>query len=207
MRGEMHIIFFVEELSMEKALNHLLPKLLQGDVEYQIITFQCKDDMLKKLPNRLKSYTSWVNDYLFIALIDEDRQDCHVLKEKLECFARQAGLKSKTQVQSGERFRILNRIVIEELEAWFFGDVEALRAAYPKVSATLARQAGYRNPDAIGGGTWESLERVLKRNGYFRNGLAKTIAAENIAPHMEPERNRSKSFQVFCEGVYALQDQ
>jgi hypothetical protein len=33
----------------------------------------------------------------------------------------------------------LNRIAVEELEAWFFGDIEALRAVYPKLSATLGR--------------------------------------------------------------------
>ena len=204
----MHIIFFVEEPSMEKALRHLLPKLLRGDVEYQIITFQCKNDMLKKLPVRLKAYAKWVTDYYyFVALIDEDREDCHELKEKLEGFANQARLKSKTLAHPGERFQILNRIAIEELEAWFFGDVQALCSAYPRVSATLARQANYRDPDAIRGGTWEALEHVLQLKGYCKNGLSKITTAGDIAPFMEPERNRSKSFQVFREGVYALQNQ
>ena len=44
------LIVLVEEYSMEAALEHLLPKLL-GDIEYQIIRFQCKDDLLKRPPN------------------------------------------------------------------------------------------------------------------------------------------------------------
>jgi hypothetical protein len=43
--------------------------------------------------------------------------------------------------------------VVEELEAWFFGDVEAICQADPKVSPHLAKQKGYRDPDAIRGGT------------------------------------------------------
>lgn len=99
---------------------------------------------------------------------------------------------------------VLNRIAIEELEAWFFGDVEALRAAYPKVPATLGSQARYRDPDAIVGGTWEALERVLQGKGYHRGGLQKIKAAKEIAAHMDPARNRSRSFRVFMEGLAAL---
>ena len=60
-----------------------------------------------------------------------------------------------------------NRIVMEELEAWNFGDWEAVRAAYPRVSKGVPRQVGYRDPDAIAGRTWEAFERIMKRSGYF----------------------------------------
>ena len=33
--------------------------------------------------------------------------------------------------------------------------------------------------------------------------LPKTAVAQNIAQHMEPSRNRSRSFQVFVEGLKA----
>ncbi len=90
--------------------------------------------------------------------------------------------------------------VVEELEAWYFGDIEALRTAYPRLPASLGAKATFRNPDAIAGGTWEALDRELKRAGY-REGLAKFAAAQAIAPHLDPERNRSRSFQVFRDGV------
>ena len=40
------LIVFVEEYSMEVALEHLLPKLLDA-TDFEIRRFQCKDDLLK----------------------------------------------------------------------------------------------------------------------------------------------------------------
>ena len=40
------LILFVEEYSMEAALEILLPEII-GEIEFQIIRFQCKDDLLK----------------------------------------------------------------------------------------------------------------------------------------------------------------
>lgn len=90
---------------------------------------------------------------------------------------------------------MINRIAIEELEAWFFGDVSALHTAYPRVPETLDQKAIYRDPDAISGGTWEHLEHILKDD--HPNGLEKIRAATEISTHMDPDRNRSRSFQVF----------
>ena len=53
------LIVFVEEYSMEAALHILLPGMLDG-ADYQIIRFQCKDDLLKQLPARLKGYSAWM---------------------------------------------------------------------------------------------------------------------------------------------------
>ena len=41
--------------------------------------------------------------------------------------------------------------LIEELEAWFFGDIAAIHAAYPRISIHLGGRANYRDPDAITG--------------------------------------------------------
>lgn len=98
---------------------------------------------------------------------------------------------------------VLFRIVIEELEAWFLGDVPALCRAYPRLPTSLGQQDGYRDPDAIRG-TWEALERVLRKHGYHRKGLAKYVAAGDVAPHMDVDNNRSRSFQVFRDGLRRL---
>jgi hypothetical protein len=95
------------------------------------------------------------------------------------------------------RERAFCRIAVEELEAWYFGDWEAVRDAYPKAPPTIAVQAKYRRPDAITGGTWEAFERVMRRGGYFRGGLQKIEAARRIGEHVDPDRNTSPSFQVF----------
>ncbi|MDX9724338.1 MAG: DUF4276 family protein [Myxococcota bacterium] len=102
---------------------------------------------------------------------------------------------------------LLPQLPIEELEAWYFGDWEAVRTAYPRVKANVAQQASYRFPDAIKGGTWEAFERILQRAGYFKTGLRKLEAAKAIAAHLEPTRNSSPSFLAFRKTVMGLSTQ
>jgi len=93
--------------------------------------------------------------------------------------------------------------VVEELEAWFFGDVMALRKAYPRLP-DISKKAAFRNPDRIRGGTWETLERLLQKAGYYKGGLPKIELAKTITPHMEPASNTSKSFQTFRQALLEL---
>jgi hypothetical protein len=123
------------------------------------------------------------------------------LKNRLETAARDAGLVTKSVAPEGARFHVLNRIAVEELEAWFFGDIQAIHQAYEKIPLTLCTKSAYRDPDAIKGGTWEAMERELQRFGYFRSGLAKIKTARAISANMEPSRNRSRSFQAFQQGL------
>ena len=202
--GAMHIEVLVEELSAEAALSNLLPFVLEGKATFRIHVYPGKRGLLRRLPNRLKGYKRWLPQgwYVFV-LVDEDRKDCHELKAQLEQAALSAGLATKSSPDHDGTFRVVNRLVIEELEAWFFGDVEALRQAYPKLPANLGQKAKYRNPDAISGGTWEALERLLQRAGYYGGGMPKVEVAESVSRNMTPARNRSGSFQVFCEGLLA----
>jgi hypothetical protein len=198
----MHIEFLLEEHSAEAALRAILPKILSDDVSFDFHVFEGKHDLLRKLPTRLKGYRLWLpTNWRIMVLIDEDRQNCRELKAQLEKAAHQAGFATKSSATSKGNFQVVNRLAIEELEAWFFGDIEALRTAYPRVSKTLPYRAKYRNPDAIPGGTSEALERLLKRSYPAR--LSKTEVAQNIAPNMEPSQNKSKSFQVFVDGLKA----
>jgi Domain of unknown function (DUF4276) len=200
----MHIEFLIEDYSGGEALKELLPSCLAPETQYQIRNFSGKSDLLKKLPDRLKGYKAWIpDDYLIVVLIDRDDQDCVKLKQQLEDIATNAGFITKTK--NNGHFQVLNRIMIEELESWFFGDVDAIVKAYPGVKASLAQQEKYRDPDAIQCGTWEALERILQRARHHQRGLDKAKAARDIAQCMNPEINRSKSFQVFYEGLKAWQ--
>ncbi|RYH40190.1 MAG: DUF4276 family protein, partial [Alcaligenaceae bacterium] len=182
---------------MEFALLELLPKLLRQGIQAEIRQFQCKDELLKQLPQRLAGYAQWLPETaMVVVLVDRDDDDCIELKARLERMAIDAGLTTR-QTCKGAQFRVVNRIAVEELEAWFFGDWPAVRAAYPKVKPTLPQQAGFRDPDAIKGGTWEALERELQKRGYFRQGLRKLELAREISRHMDVANNRSRSFQAF----------
>lgn len=202
----MHVEVLVEEMSAEVTLRALLPELLGPDVSFEIRTFQGKRDLLAKLPIRLRAYASWVDtaDTRIVVLVDEDREDCVALKQTLERHAAEAGLVTKTMAAAGEPFVVLNRIAVEELEAWFFGDCDAIRAAYPRVPKNLEQRSAYRHPDAIAGGTAERLARVLNDAGYHRGGLAKVSAASDIVRHMDPARNSSPSFRRFVDGIREL---
>ncbi len=200
----MHIEFLLEEESAEVALKSILCKILSDDVSREFHAFQGQQDLLGKLPNLLQGYKPWIPDnWRIMVLIDRDQKDCFHLKAQLEEIACAAGFVTKSNASQEDDFQVVNRLAIEELEAWFFGDTQALRIAYPRVSRNLQYQAIYRDPDAITGGTYEALERLLKRLNYHRRRVPKTEVAQNIAPHMEPCRNRSRSFQVFVEGLKA----
>jgi hypothetical protein len=195
----------VEERSAERALDVLLPRIVPG-VDFQIRVFRGKPDLLKKLPDRLRGYAGWITQAGtgLVVLVDRDDDDCLMLKAGMEKMAADAGLFTVTVASVGRRPSMVNRIAIEELEAWFSGDVPALCAAYSRIPISLGQQAKYRDPDAIVGGTCEALERVLQAHGYHPGGLAKVVAAAEIAQHMNVEINRSRSFQVLRDGVRRL---
>jgi len=196
-----HVYFFVEEPSMEAFLREMLPRIL-GDVPFAIHAFQCKTELLNRLPDRLRGYANWLpENYRVVVVVDCDNDDCRELKQRLEQCAIKVGLATRSS-RKQDHFTVINRIVVEELESWYFGDWQAVHAAYPRVSPTAPPKA--RDPDSITGGTWEAFQQVLQNAGYFRTGLRKIEAARAIAPHLDPERNRSHSFQVLYQVLLEL---
>lgn len=186
---------------MEAFLGALLPRLLPADRTFAVHPFQGKTDLMAKLQERLRGYASWLpDDWRIVVVVDRDDDDCAVLKAQLEAMAKKAKLRTRTAA-SKQPWQLVNRIAIEELEAWYFGDWVAVCTAFPRVSARVVNQASYRNPDAIAGGTWEAFERVLQRHGYFRGGLGKIEAARAIGGAVDPPRNHSASFAHFRDVV------
>ncbi|MDI9333277.1 MAG: DUF4276 family protein [Cytophagales bacterium] len=192
-----HIEILVEEPSMEVALDSLLPKMIGHRIRYDIRRFQCKAELLKQLPSRLSGYASWLpTTSCIVVLVDRDDEDCKALKKTLDKITVDAGLTTRSNPKRN-KVQVINRIAIEELEAWFFGDWAAVLEAYPRMDVNLPNKAGFRKPDQIKGGTWEALERELKKKNYFKTGLRKIECAREIAARMEPSRNTSPSFHAF----------
>lgn len=193
---------FVEEPSAEEALRHILPTLVGGRAQVKLINMKNKGRLLRELPSRLRAYRTRIRkgeDLRVLVLVDRDDDDCEQLKRRLEQMARDAGLHTKT-TPAAAGFHVVNRIVVEELEAWFMGDTQALRSAFSSLPPLFPKS--FNNPD--NGGSWERLHRFLKKHGIYRSSYPKIEAARRIAPHMEPARNRSTSFRQFVRGLEAL---
>ena len=186
---------------MEVFLQTLLPRLLPEGSTFTIHVFQGKYDLLRKLRDRLRAYAGWIPEsYRVVVVTDRDNDDCQTLKKRLEAVAAESGLVTRSKANDST-WQVVNRIAIEELEAWYFGDWKAVCRAYPRVSPNILSQARYRDPDAIRGGTWEAFERIMKNRGYFRGGLGKVQAASAIVQNIDPARSRSNSFKVFHDAI------
>lgn len=197
-----YLEFLVEEPSMGHFLRPLFERVLPKDCKFSFHPFSGKQSLLKKLPSRLNGYRHWLPpDHRIVVIVDQDDDDCRELKAKLESATGSAQLRTPATTASGDHWQVVHRIAIEELEAWYFGDWEAVRSAYPSVSPSVPKKAGYRDPDAVRGGTAEAFERILKKGGYFRTGLRKNEAARAVGAHIEPARNRSGSFQKLYEAI------
>lgn len=198
-----HLEALVEEASTEAALGCLLPKLI-GSATFQVYRHRGRDDLLQKLPARLRAYRRILqHGWVVLVLVDRDRDDCEQLKMRMEAAAAAAGLPTRTRPDE-TGFRVVNRIAVEELEAWYFGDWTAVRTAYPDVPPRVPARARFRVPDAVTGGTWEAFQAIMQQAGYFRGGLAKIEAARQIAPHMDPARNTSRSFQALRDALLEI---
>lgn len=200
----------LEEPSAEVLIQKLAPIIApaaQAGSDFATRVFQGKDDLLRKLPQRLAGYGSWAasSDIRFLILVDRDDDDCSSLKSRLVELVKEArGLEylAGTGVASGGHVKVT--VACEEIEAWMIGDPDALRAAYPKLPKAFEKRSAYRDPDAIKGGTWERLERLLQDHGYFPGGLRKMELARTVGPLMTPGANKSPSFHHFCQAFRTL---
>ena len=106
-----HLELLVEEPSMEAFLRTLLPRLLAPGFTFEVHVFQGKRDLLSKLSARLRGYQRWLPpDYRLVVLVDQDDNDCRVLKKRLEHAATTAGLASRTQV-GNQTWKVATRVV------------------------------------------------------------------------------------------------
>ena len=199
----MHVDLLLEEPSAEAALTQLLPRLLPA-ATWRCIPHRGKDALLHRLPALLKNYARRLPhepDLRVVLLMDADA-DCLKAKQKLEKLVADAQLPTKATAPPGQPFRILTRLAVAELEAWFLGDRAAVQAAYPRIHSHHFK--GVRRdvdtlPDA-----WETLHRVLQKGGYYPTSYLKREAAEAIAAHLDPARSTSPSFRYFCAGLALL---
>lgn len=190
------IVFMVEEESLEIFLSKVLPKVIQrGACSWKIIRFQGKMRLLANLQSRLKAYahqSGQGKDY-FIVLVDQDDDDCHVLKQKLEAIAQQVNMATPAMARkqgTPSQWKVAFRIVVDRLEAWYLDEWQALKAAYPRLR-------GARHIQKQGVNSETALKQVFKKHGYYTSGLPKCDIARKVGEHFHPARCASLSFQCF----------
>ncbi len=157
--------------------------------------------LLNNLPRLLRAYgISLQGPSAVIVVADSDERDCLQFKQDLLNVLNACNPRPNT----------LFRIAIEETEAWLLGDRLAVKSAYPNARDVVLN--GYVQDSICG--TWEVLadavhpggSAMLKTLGYPVAGAAKCEWADRIAPLMHVDSNKSKSFQVFRDGVRKLAD-
>ncbi len=212
----MHLEFLVEDASGELLLKTLLPKLLGEQCDchtWRVHSYKgigrvpkglgkasdpAKRILLDQLPRLLRGYGQSSGIDAVIVILDLDRQHCGKFLDELNAIL--AACKPAPNT--------LFRLAIEEMEAWYFGDIEALIQAYPRAKKEVLSRY---DQDSICG-TWELLAdaiypgglAAIKKAGWPLPGQVKCEWAERISPFLEPERNRSPSFGKLRDGVRRL---
>jgi hypothetical protein len=94
----------------------------------------------------------------------------------------------------------LFRIAIEETEAFYLGDPEAIRRAFPR--ARLAKLKSYEQDSICG--TWELFQQVIQDRLVDKPGWAEKMGEHLGTAWKGPGANRSPSFQQFCRALLWL---
>lgn len=185
-----HLEFLVEERSMAEVLKILLPQILPTpwvlNVNYFIRPHEGKSDLQRSIPKKLQGFSQNRNQVTgFIIIQDQDSNDCRQLKQKLVelCLANQA-----------PNIKFLVRIVCYELESWYWGDMQAIQAVFPRFNPMKYQgKAQFRSPD-----TCPNPKMKLKK---IVGNYQQIATAKMIAPHINISNNNSESFRQFISGL------
>lgn len=215
----MHFEVLVEDRSGKKALDILIPKIIGDQHTFKVHAYQGigripknlrvreninSRPLLNLLPKLLKGYGKTFSGYpdnypAAVVLV------CDLDDKCLKAFRRElVDILDSCNPQPETRFCI----AIEKGEAWFLGDLAAIKAAYPKAKNNVLDS--YINDSICG--TWElpadavypGGSNNLKNKGWQGVGREKSNWSEKIIPHMDVENNASTSFRYFLGKVREL---
>lgn len=215
----MHFEILVEDQSGKKALDILIPKIIGSAHTFNVHGYKgigripknlqsnanaSKRILLDQLPKLLRGYGKIFANYpveyqaAVIFVCDLDDKCLKALRQELFALLDACNPKPITHFC----------IAIEEGEAWFLGDIPAIKAAYPKAKDAVL--SSYVNDTICG--TWEHLAdavfpggtHALSANGWQAIGAEKSVWSQKIAPHMNVAINSSPSFYYFRETLRKL---
>ena len=169
----MHLDFLIEDVSGKTMLEILLPKVLPAGVSYTIYSYkgvgripgkmhsakaikgkQLLDNLPRLLNGFGKTYHNWGESYKGHVVVIFDLDD----KSLDEFLAQLHQLLEWCQMAPETSFCM----AIEEGEAWFLGDANALFKAYPHAKRQVLKT--YKQDSICG--TWEKLADVVGYETY-----------------------------------------
>ena len=212
----MHIEVLVEDSSGSKLVETLLPKVIGGIGQphtWRVHPYKgigrlpgnlrpagdpSKRALLNQLPRILSGYGKTVGIEGVVVVVDADSRDCKTFLAELTAMVEKCRPAPN----------VLFRLAIEEVEAWYLGDREAVKIAYPNAKNDVLDR--YQQDSVCG--TWEVLadavypggSAAIRRKGWPLPGTIKHEWAEQIGPHMDIENNTSPSFGKFRDGLRRL---
>ncbi len=215
----MHFEILIEDLSGKTTLEILMPKVVGEDHTYRIISYRgighipenliSRTDarsriLLDRLPNMLRGYgKTYCNNpakdsTALIVVCDLDKKCLKKFRKELLDMLNACNTDIET------RFCI----AVEEGEAWFLGDLPAIKEAYPKAKNSVLNR--YKNDSICN--TWEFLADAifvggsskLIKMGWQAVGKEKSVWAERITPDMDIDNNKSPSFCYFRDKIREL---
>ena len=212
----MHIEVLVEDSSGAKLLETLLPQVIgeQGmphtwrlhpykgigrlPTGLSVKADPAKRVLLDQLPRLLAGYGKTSGIDAVVVVLDSDRRDCKAFLKEMKTLLQGCHPAPNT----------LFRLAIEEMEAWYLGDRQAVLAAYPRAKKEVL---GRYLQDSVCS-TWELLadavepggSAAIQKAGWPLPGQIKHSWAERIGPLLDIEQNKSPSFCKFRDGLRHL---
>lgn len=187
----MKLVFLLEEESAKAMLESILPRLLPPPFSFeeniQIITFEGKQDLEKRLEKRLRGYL--IPDTKFIIMRDQDSEDdCRKVKEKLLMLCQ----------KSGKRSSCLVRIVCRELESFYLGDLQAVDRAFNLDGKLvhLQKNRKFKAPDNLTNAKQE-LKKLVPE-------YQQISGSREIGKFLSFDDNKSISFNYLIQGIKKL---
>jgi hypothetical protein len=207
----MHFEILAEDQSGKIALDILIQKIISNNNTFAIHSYKGigrlpkglkpgsdpqKRILLNQLPKLIRGYGKTFKGYsnypaVVIIVLDLDDKNLDSFEAELNLMVEGCNPKPETYFC----------FAIEEGEAWFLGDMDAIRSAYPDAKDSVLRS--YVNDSICG--TWEKLADAiypggsasLKKEGWIKTGKIKSEWAKKITPHFDINHNNSLSFCFF----------
>lgn len=182
----MTLVCLLEEPSAEEMLKSVLPRILNKNINVKYLVFKGKQDLEKNIALKIKGWQT--PDSYFLIMRDKDSGDCTQIKNTIKEKVSKTGKSGCTCI----------RIACHELESFYLGDLDAVRAGLGVTIKAGQESRKYRQPDKLA----NAAEELIKITG---RKYSKLQGSRSIAPYLKLDgSNKSHSFNVLLNGVKKL---